>query len=84
MSLPRRPKEAGIKRVTGKVRVDVSLFPEGDRDLGTGETISPVIVNDNAIDITYGPGAKEGDAASFAINGPAVPYIHFVNKITTI
>ena len=82
--LAKAAKEAGIKRVTGKVRVDISLFPEGDRDLGTGETISPVIVNDNAIDITYGPGAKEGDAASFVINGPAVPYIHFVNKITTI
>ncbi|HXS07740.1 MAG TPA: D-alanyl-D-alanine carboxypeptidase/D-alanyl-D-alanine-endopeptidase [Rhizomicrobium sp.] len=82
--LAKAVKAAGIKRIAGKVRVDISLFPEGDRDLGTGETISPVIVNDNAIDITYGPGAKEGDAATFAINGPAVPYIHFVNKITTI
>lgn len=82
--LAKAAKAAGVKRVAGKVRVDVSLFPEGDRDLGTGETISPVIVNDNAIDITYGPGAKDGDPATFAINGPAVPYIHFVNKVTTI
>ena len=82
--LAKAAKAAGIKRVTGKVRVDVSLFPETDRDLGTGETISPVIVNDNAIDITYGPGVRQGDPASFTINGPAVPYIHFVNKIVTI
>jgi len=82
--LAKAAKAAGIKRVTGKVRIDISMFPEGDRDLGTGETISPVIVNDNAIDITYGPGNKAGDRASFTINGPAVPYIHFVNEITTI
>jgi len=82
--LAKAAKAKGIKRVTGKVRIDTSLFPEGDRDLGTGETISPVIVNDNAIDITYGPGGKDGDLATFTINGPAVPYIHFVNKITTI
>ena len=82
--LAKAAKIAGIKRVAGKVRVDISLFPEGDRDLGTGETISPVIVNDNAIDITYAPGANNGDPARFTVNGPAVPYIHFVNKITTI
>jgi len=75
-------KDAGIKKVTGRVLVDISLFEEGTRDLGTGETISPVIVNDNAIDITYSPGAKAGDPASWTI-APAVPNIHFVNKIVT-
>jgi len=78
----RKVKDAGIKRVTGRVLVDISLFEEGARDLGTGETISPIIVNDNAIDITYGPGAKAGDPARLTI-APAVPYIHFVNKIVT-
>ncbi len=74
--------DAGIKRVTGRVLVDISLFEEGTRDLGTGETISPVIVNDNAIDVTYKPGAKAGDPATLTI-APAVPYIHFVNRIVT-
>jgi PBP4 family serine-type D-alanyl-D-alanine carboxypeptidase len=74
--------DAGIKRVTGRVLVDISLFEEGARDLGTGETISPVIVNDNAIDVTYAPGAKAGDLAALIV-APAVPYIHFVNKIVT-
>ncbi len=75
--------DAGIKRVTGRVLVDISLFAEGTRELGTGEVISPIIVNDNAIDITYRPGAKVGDAASWII-APGVPYIHFVNKIVTV
>jgi D-alanyl-D-alanine carboxypeptidase/D-alanyl-D-alanine-endopeptidase (penicillin-binding protein 4) len=75
--------DAGIKRVAGRVLVDISLFAEGTRELGTGETISPIIVNDNAIDITYRPGAKIGDAAAWTI-APAIPYIHFVNKIVTV
>src|SRR5579864_1572934 len=36
----------GIRRVKGRVLVDVSLFPEGTRELGTGVVISPVVVND--------------------------------------
>jgi D-alanyl-D-alanine carboxypeptidase/D-alanyl-D-alanine-endopeptidase (penicillin-binding protein 4) len=72
----------GIKRVTGRVLIDVSLFPEGEKDLGTGEYISPVVVNDNAIDITYSPGAAIGDPAKLTFS-PKVPYVHIVNKIVT-
>src|SRR5579863_9530951 len=75
--------DAGIKRVTGRVLIDISLFDEGTRELGTRDVISPIIVNDNVIDITYRPGGKVGDAASWTI-APAVPYIHFVNKIVTV
>jgi D-alanyl-D-alanine carboxypeptidase/D-alanyl-D-alanine-endopeptidase (penicillin-binding protein 4) len=74
--------DAGIKRVTGRVLIDVSLFPEGDKDLGTGEYISPVVVNDNAIDVTYSPGAAVGDLAKLSF-APKVPYVHIVNKIVT-
>src|SRR5438552_6333318 len=50
----------GIKRVKGRVQVDVSLFPEGERELGTNVVISPVVVNDNVIDIIAAPSDKEG------------------------
>lgn len=74
--------DAGIKKVKGRVLIDVSLFPEGDKDLGTGEYISPVVVNDNAIDITYAPGSAIGAPARLTV-APQVPYLHIVNKITT-
>jgi len=74
---------AGIKRVTGRVLVDVSMFPEGAKDLGTGEYISPVVVNDNAVDIIYAPGATIGDPAKLTTVAPQVPYVHIVNNITT-
>ena len=41
----------GIKRIDGRVIVDASLFPEGERDGGTRFVISPIVVNDNAIDL---------------------------------
>jgi len=69
--------------VKGRVLIDVSLFPEGAKDLGTGEYISPVVVNDNAVDIIYAPGAAIGDPAKLTTITPQVPYVHIVNQITT-
>src|SRR4029453_9935747 len=40
----------GIRKVDGRVLVDVTLFPEGQRELGTGVVISPIMVNDNIVD----------------------------------
>jgi D-alanyl-D-alanine carboxypeptidase/D-alanyl-D-alanine-endopeptidase (penicillin-binding protein 4) len=71
----------GVKRVSGRVIVDASLFPEGERDGGTGFVISPVIVNDNAIDILLTP-TKDGERAVFRI-APHTAYATFINQTTT-
>lgn len=73
--------KAGIKRVTGHVLVDVGLFPEGDRDLGTGLVISPIAVNDNLIDITI-TAAGEGSTPRLAVS-PATAYVHIANQLKT-
>ncbi len=73
---------AGIKRVEGSVVVDASLFPEGDRELGTGVVISPIALNDNVIDVTIEPGIAVGAPAKLTYS-LQVPYIHFDNKIVT-
>jgi D-alanyl-D-alanine carboxypeptidase/D-alanyl-D-alanine-endopeptidase (penicillin-binding protein 4) len=73
---------AGIKRVEGRVIVDVSLFPEGDHELGTGVVISPIAVNDNVIDVTIEPDPTAGAPAKLTYS-LQVPYIHFENKIVT-
>ena len=72
----------GIKRVTGRVLVDASLFKEGDRELGTGVVISPIIVNDNLVDLMIGAGPQAGAPTTVQIS-PASPYVKFVNKSTT-
>ncbi|MGH9711810.1 MAG: D-alanyl-D-alanine carboxypeptidase/D-alanyl-D-alanine endopeptidase [Candidatus Acidiferrales bacterium] len=72
----------GIKRIQGRVLVDATLFPEGDREGGTEVVISPVSVNDNIVDLTVSPGDKEGAPTGMKIS-PETPYVNFVNKIIT-
>ncbi|MDQ6828726.1 MAG: D-alanyl-D-alanine carboxypeptidase/D-alanyl-D-alanine-endopeptidase [Gemmatimonadota bacterium] len=72
----------GVKRISGRVLIDISMFHEGERELGTGVVISPVIVNDNLVDLMIGPGAQPGAATTVQIS-PATSYVRFVNKSTT-
>ena len=74
--------DRGVTRITGRVLVDVSLFPEGARELGTGVVMSPVVVNDNLVDLMIGPGAAAGGSTTVAIS-PASSYVRFVNRSTT-
>src|SRR5438552_13604070 len=43
--------DKGIKKILGRVIVDAGMFREGARELGTGVVMSPVVVNDNIIDV---------------------------------
>jgi PBP4 family serine-type D-alanyl-D-alanine carboxypeptidase len=71
-----------IKNVAGRVIVDASLFQQGERELGTGIVISPVVVNDNVIDVLVTSGAKEGDPAEIKTS-PLTSYVRFINKAAT-
>ena len=72
----------GVKRITGRVLVDATLFPSGDRELGTFVVMSPIVVNDNLIDLMIGPGTKSGDAGVIA-PAPATSYLKIINHVTT-
>lgn len=72
----------GVKRVTGRVLVDASLFPEGTRELGSGVVVSPISVNDNVIDVTVEPGASPGAPATLTASPPN-GYVRFQNQVTT-
>ncbi len=74
---------AGVKRVAGRVLVDVSLFPEGERELGTGVVISPIAVNDNVVDLTFRPGPTLGAPLDITVS-PQVPYLRFENRTRTV
>jgi D-alanyl-D-alanine carboxypeptidase/D-alanyl-D-alanine-endopeptidase (penicillin-binding protein 4) len=81
-ALARQVSGKGIKRVLGRVIVDASLFPEGERELGTGVVISPIVVNDNVIDVTVTPGADSGAPAAVQ-RAPITAYARFVNQAKT-
>lgn len=72
----------GIRRVDGRVLVDVGLFPEGTKELGTGAVISPIVVNDNLIDVSVTPGGTLGAPAQLHVS-PVTSYVKFTNQATT-
>src|SRR5215510_13118626 len=63
--LAQQVADKGIKKITGMVIVDASMFREGARELGTGVVMSPIVVNDNIIDIIVSPGSAEGAPVVF-------------------
>jgi PBP4 family serine-type D-alanyl-D-alanine carboxypeptidase len=72
----------GLQHIRGRVLVDVSLYPEGSREGGSDVVISPIMVNDNVMDITLSPGSAQGAPASLSLS-PATSYATFVNRVTT-
>jgi D-alanyl-D-alanine carboxypeptidase/D-alanyl-D-alanine-endopeptidase (penicillin-binding protein 4) len=73
----------GIRKITGHIYIDSSLFPEGDREGGTGVVMSAIIVNDNVIDLLGKPGKKVGDPIEVQTS-PRTSYISFVNHSLTL
>src|SRR6202167_96956 len=71
--------KAGIKRIGGHGQVDISLFPEGERELGTGVVISPIAVNDNLIDVTIAS-AADGSTPRLTLS-PATAYVQIANQL---
>src|SRR5579871_3984218 len=79
--LARQVAARGIRKITGRVLIDASLFGEGTRELGTGVVVSPIVVNDNIVDVTIGPGAAAGALVSMQAS-PETSYVRFVNQAT--
>ena len=75
-------QRSGIKAIDGRVAVDASLFASPGPEGGTGTMVSPMILNDNVVDVTIAPGAHAGDATTMTVS-PQTPYVRFVNQATT-
>jgi len=73
---------AGIRRISGQVVVDASLFPEGERELGTRITLSPMVVNDNVVDIVLTPGTRAGERVGVQVL-PVTSYLTVHADIVT-
>ena len=73
----------GIRTMTGQVIVDASLFREGARELGTRVTMSPVVINDNVIDIVVVPGVRAGDPVTVTVS-PRTSYLTVFANLVTI
>src|ERR1043166_7813742 len=80
--LAQKVADKGIKKITGRVVVDATMFREGARELGTGVVMSPIVINDNIIDVIITSGANEGAPATFK-SSPATSFVTFGSRVTT-
>ncbi|KPC59870.1 D-alanyl-D-alanine carboxypeptidase/D-alanyl-D-alanine endopeptidase [Streptomyces chattanoogensis] len=69
--LARQVRDAGIRRVEGDVVVDARLFPP---DPSLKPTPTPLIINDNLIDLLTSPGVDAGDPAHLEWRPKVAPY----------
>jgi D-alanyl-D-alanine carboxypeptidase/D-alanyl-D-alanine-endopeptidase (penicillin-binding protein 4) len=72
----------GIWRIRGSVIVDASLFSSNHVEPGTHTTISPVVLNDNVIDVSAISDAAVGGPVSIQV-APELSYLKVINKVMT-
>lgn len=83
IDLAKQVKAAGIERVTGDVLVDDRLF-DRDRSSGSGPTmVTPILVNDNVIDVVVAPGDAPGKPALVATR-PETAFVQLDARVQTV
>ena len=81
--LARQVKAAGVRRVDGDVLIDDRLFARA-RGSGSGpDFLSPVVVNDNLVDLTVTPAAGAGEFARVETR-PATDFVQFDARVETV
>lgn len=68
-------RAAGIAHVAGRVLADDSLFHDNQPEAGTGAVVSPLVVNDNLVDVTVTP-TTPGEAPQISVS-PQTAYVRF-------
>jgi D-alanyl-D-alanine carboxypeptidase/D-alanyl-D-alanine-endopeptidase (penicillin-binding protein 4) len=81
--LARQVRKSGITHVKGDVLIDDRLF---DRAQSTGsgpKELSPIVVNDNVVDVIVTPGAKVGEPATVKMR-PETEYVRMDASVQTV
>ena len=82
-ALARQVRDSGIRRVDGDVLIDDRLFPRA-RGSGSGpDVLSPVVVNDNTLDVTVTPAAESGRPAAVVVR-PATEFLQVDARVETV
>src|SRR5579864_9268299 len=72
--LARQVSEAGIKAVDGDVLIDDRLFEKASSSGSGPARVTPILINDNVVDVVITPGARPGEPAAVK----TVPVTSFV------
>jgi D-alanyl-D-alanine carboxypeptidase/D-alanyl-D-alanine-endopeptidase (penicillin-binding protein 4) len=81
--LARQVKAAGVTAVSGDVLIDDRLF-QRERGSGSGPSlVTPIMVNDNIVDVTVTPGSKAGAPATIKVR-PETALYRVESKVETV
>jgi D-alanyl-D-alanine carboxypeptidase/D-alanyl-D-alanine-endopeptidase (penicillin-binding protein 4) len=81
-SLARQIQAAGIREVRGEVIIDDRLFPPAPSTGSGPARVTPIILNDNIIDVVLTPGAEPGEPADCRLV-PETGYVAVDNQVQT-
>jgi D-alanyl-D-alanine carboxypeptidase/D-alanyl-D-alanine-endopeptidase (penicillin-binding protein 4) len=80
--LARQVKAGGVRELAGDVLIDARLF-EPARGSGSGPgVVTPVLVNDNVVDVIVSPGVKPGLPATYDFR-PATAFVQVDVQVET-
>jgi D-alanyl-D-alanine carboxypeptidase/D-alanyl-D-alanine-endopeptidase (penicillin-binding protein 4) len=80
--LARQVKARGVRSVRGDVLIDDRLFDKSP-STGSGPTlVSPILINDNVVDLIVTPGKKAGDPGTVKMR-PETAYVQMDAAVTT-
>jgi D-alanyl-D-alanine carboxypeptidase/D-alanyl-D-alanine-endopeptidase (penicillin-binding protein 4) len=81
--LARQVKSAGVQQVLGDVHIDDRLF-ERSRGSGSGpDVVTPIMVNDNIVDVILTPAAKPLEPAAYRLR-PETSFIQVDVQVETV
>lgn len=81
--LAKQVKASGVREVTGEILIDDRLFP---RSVGSGSgprVVTPIMVNDNVVDVVVTPAAKAGEKATVELR-PQTSYVRVDALVDTV
>lgn len=81
--LARETLSAGIKEIVGDVLIDDRLFPPSNSTGSGPSRVSPIMVNDNLIDLSITPGEKAGDPAAIKLV-PSTSFVTMDSQVETV
>lgn len=82
-SLARQVKESGITRLEGDILVDDRLFVRGSSSGSGPDAVTPIMINDNVVDIIVTGGDAPGDTAKITTR-PTSNYYQLDVQVVTV
>ncbi len=80
--LARQIHDSGVRKILGDVLIDDRLFPAA-RGSGSGpELLTPIVVNDNLIDLIVSPGREKDQPAEVKMR-PETSWVHMDCQVAT-